>query len=163
MWRNSIGLHRALTLTPLNTFGRNWNADCEPGLLVRHQYLTSQMLFWRNGHKFPQTHSKILWKAFPEEWQLSYSQRGSNSILMPMVLEWAVQQNGLVAGGTVAQCVALLPHSKKVVGSSPAWCNKSGLVPGTFCVEFACSPHVHLGSPHRTPQQKHAEAHRSCP
>ena len=25
--------------------------------------------------------------------------------------------------GTVAQCGALLPHSKKVVGSSPAWCN----------------------------------------
>ena len=59
---------------------------------------------------------------------------------------------------TVAQCVALLPHSKKVVGSSPAWCNMSGLVPGPFCVEFACSPRVHLGSPHRTPQQqKHAE------
>ena len=44
--------------------------------------------------------------------------------------------------GTVAQCVALLPHSKKVVGSSPAWCNMSGLVPGPFCVEFACSPRV---------------------
>ena len=44
--------------------------------------------------------------------------------------------------GTVAQCVALLPHSKKVMGSSPAWCNMSGLVPGPFCVEFACSPRV---------------------
>ena len=60
-------------------------------------------------------------------------------------------------GGMVAQCVALLSHSKKVVGSSPAWCNMSGLVPGPFCVEFACSPRVHPGSPHRTPQQKHAE------
>ena len=60
--------------------------------------------------------------------------------------------------GTVAQCVALLPHSKKVVGSSPASCNMSGLVPGPFCVEFACSPRVHPGSPHRTPQQqKHAK------
>ena len=60
--------------------------------------------------------------------------------------------------GTVAQCVALLPHSKKVVGSSPTWCNMSGLVPGPFCVEFACSPRVHPGSPHRTPQQqKHAK------
>ena len=58
----------------------------------------------------------------------------------------------------MAQCVALLPHSKKVVGSSPAWCNMSGLVPGPFCVEFACSPRVHPGSPYRTPQQqKHAE------
>ena len=33
-------------------------------------------------------------------------------------------------GVTVAQCVALLPHSKKVVGSSPAWCNMPGLAPG---------------------------------
>ena len=63
--------------------------------------------------------------------------------------------------GTVAQCVALLPHSKKVVGSSPASCNMSGLVPGPFCVEVACSPRVHLGSPHRTPQQqKHAKKNR---
>ena len=49
---------------------------------------------------------------------------------------------------------ALLPHSKKVVGSSPASCNMSGLVPGPFCVEFACSPRVHPGSPHRTPTIK---------
>ena len=34
--------------------------------------------------------------------------------------------------GTVAQCIALLPHSRKVVGSSPALCNMSGLVPGPF-------------------------------
>ena len=56
--------------------------------------------------------------------------------------------------GTVAQCVALLPHSKKVVGSSPASCNMSGVVPGPFCVEFACSPRVHPGSPRRTPTIK---------
>ena len=60
----------------------------------------------------------------------------------------------------VAQCVALLPHSKKVVGSSPASCNMSGLVP--FCVEFACSPHVHPGSPHRTPTIKTCKKSR-CP
>ena len=54
----------------------------------------------------------------------------------------------------VAQCVALLPHSKKVVGSSPALCNMSGLVPRSFCAEFACSPRVHPGSPHRTPTIK---------
>ena len=47
-----------------------------------------------------------------------------------------------VKTSSVAQCVALLPHSKKVVGSSPASCNMSGLVPGPFCVEFACSPRV---------------------
>ena len=26
------GLHRALTSTPSNTFGMNWNADCEPDI-----------------------------------------------------------------------------------------------------------------------------------
>ena len=77
-------------------------------------------------------------------------------------------EGGKYYGVTVAQCAALLPHSKKVVGSSPAWCNLSGLVPRPFCVEFACSPRVHPGSPHRTPQQqqKHAkrtDAHQSCP
>ena len=74
----------------------------------------------------------------------------------------------MIYGGTVAQCVALLPHSKKVVGSSPASCNMSGLVPGPFCVEFACSPCVHPGSPHRTPttikkHAKRADAQQSCP
>ncbi|KAF7642028.1 hypothetical protein LDENG_00266000, partial [Lucifuga dentata] len=39
-------------------------------------------------------------------------------------------------GGTVAQWLALLPHSKKVLGS----------IPGSFCVEFACSPCVCVGS-----------------
>ena len=65
--------------------------------------------------------------------------------------------------GMVAQCVALLPHSKKVVGSSPALCNMSGLVPGPFCVEFACSPRVHLGSPHRTPQQQKEQMLKNSP
>ena len=31
--RNLTGLHRALTSTPSNTFGMNWNAACEPGLI----------------------------------------------------------------------------------------------------------------------------------
>ena len=38
----------------------DWPGDCEPGPLIQHQYLTSQMLFWMNGQKFPQTPSKIL-------------------------------------------------------------------------------------------------------
>ncbi len=33
---------KALTSTPSNTFGLNWNRDCEPGLLIQHQCLTSQ-------------------------------------------------------------------------------------------------------------------------
>ncbi|KAF7645271.1 hypothetical protein LDENG_00207150 [Lucifuga dentata] len=43
----------------------------------------------------------------------------------------------LALGGTVAQRLALSPHSKKVLGSSPT---------GPFCVEFACSPRVCVGS-----------------
>ncbi|KAF7665560.1 hypothetical protein LDENG_00137920, partial [Lucifuga dentata] len=41
---------------------------------------------------------------------------------------------------TVAQWLALLPHSKKVLGSIPGW------GAGPFCVEFACSPRVRMGS-----------------
>uniref|UniRef100_A0A674DE96 Uncharacterized protein n=1 Tax=Salmo trutta TaxID=8032 RepID=A0A674DE96_SALTR len=29
MWKNLTGLHRALTSTTSNTFGMNWNSDCE--------------------------------------------------------------------------------------------------------------------------------------
>lgn len=32
--------------------------------------VTSQILSWKNGQKFPQKHSTILLKAFPEEWKL---------------------------------------------------------------------------------------------
>ena len=60
--------------------------------------------------------------------------------------------------------LALPPHSKKVMGSIPAWGAvgsggqvlpkvHSGLSPGPFCVEFACSPRVHKGFPPlRTPE-----------
>src|SRR4029434_5479333 len=74
---------------------------------------------------------------------------------------------------------ALQPHSKKVMGSIPAWgvvgsggqvlprvhtrdqviskqgVHSGGLSPGPFCVEFACSPRVHKGFPPlRTPTEK---------
>ena len=42
-------------------------------------------------------------------------------------------------GGTVAQWLALSPHSKKTAGLSPSWAR------WRFCVEFACSPHVGMG------------------
>jgi hypothetical protein len=35
--------------TPSNTFGINWNADCEPGLIAQHQCPTSLILLWLNG------------------------------------------------------------------------------------------------------------------
>ena len=58
VWKNLTGLHRALTSTPLNTFGMNWNTDCEPGLIAKHQCLTSLMLVveWK---KSPEQCSKI--------------------------------------------------------------------------------------------------------
>ena len=42
--QNLTCLHRVLTATPSNTFGMNWNADCEPGLIIQHQCSTSLML-----------------------------------------------------------------------------------------------------------------------
>ena len=59
VWKNLSGLHRALTSTPSNTFGMNWNANCEPGLIVQHQCPTSLMLLWLNGSKFPKQCSNI--------------------------------------------------------------------------------------------------------
>jgi hypothetical protein len=41
VWNNLTGLYRALTSTPSNTFGMNWKAYCEPGLIAPHQCLTS--------------------------------------------------------------------------------------------------------------------------
>ena len=81
-WKNWTSLHRALTSFASNTFGMNWNADCEPGLIAQHQCLTSLMLLWLNGSKSPQQCSNISWKAFLEEWRLLYSsrKRGTNSI-----------------------------------------------------------------------------------
>ncbi|CDR00764.1 unnamed protein product [Oncorhynchus mykiss] len=48
LWKNLTGLHRALTSTPSNTFGMNWNADCDPGLIAQHQCPTS-LILWLNG------------------------------------------------------------------------------------------------------------------
>ncbi|KAF7641977.1 hypothetical protein LDENG_00266970, partial [Lucifuga dentata] len=42
------------------------------------------------------------------------------------------------SGHTLAQWLARLPHSKKVLGSILGWA-------GPFCVESACSPHVCVG------------------
>ena len=44
VWKNLTGLHTALTSTPLNTFGRNWNTNCEPGLITQHQCPTTALV-----------------------------------------------------------------------------------------------------------------------
>jgi hypothetical protein len=59
VWKNFTGLDRALNSIPSNTFGMNWNGDCEPGLIAQHQCLTSLMLLWLNGSKSPQQCSNI--------------------------------------------------------------------------------------------------------
>ena len=45
---------QSLISTPSNTFGMNWNVDCEPCLIAQHQCPTSLMLLQLNGIKFPQ-------------------------------------------------------------------------------------------------------------
>ena len=73
--KNLTGLHRALTSTPFNTFGLNWNADCEPGLIAQN-HSCSLMLLWVSESKSLQQCSNIQWKAFPEDWRLLQQQRG---------------------------------------------------------------------------------------
>ena len=65
-------------LNPTNTFGMNWNADCELDIIAQHLCPTSQMLLWLNGSKSLQQCSNIEWKAFPEEWRLFSQQRGDH-------------------------------------------------------------------------------------
>ncbi len=48
---------------PANTFGMNWNADCEPGLISQYQCWTSLMLWCLNGSKSLQPGSNIWWKS----------------------------------------------------------------------------------------------------
>lgn len=43
-----------LSSAPSNTFGMNWDADCEPGLFIQHRSSTLPVLFWVNGSKSPQ-------------------------------------------------------------------------------------------------------------
>ncbi|CDQ86808.1 unnamed protein product [Oncorhynchus mykiss] len=59
VWKNLTGLHRALTSTPSNTFGMNWNAGCESGLIGQHQCPTSLIFLWLNGSMSPQQCTNI--------------------------------------------------------------------------------------------------------
>ena len=59
VWKKLTVPRRALTSTPLNTFGMNWNVDCEPGLIAQHRCPTSLVLLWLNGSKFPHQYSNI--------------------------------------------------------------------------------------------------------
>ena len=65
VWKNFTGLHRALTSIPFNTFGMNWNANCEPGLIAQHQYpdLTNALVTeWK---QVPAAVFQLLVERFP--------------------------------------------------------------------------------------------------
>ena len=87
VWKNLTGLHSALTSTPSNSFGMNWNAGCESGLIAPRQCPTSLMLSWlmeaSPRSKIPTSSGKPSQKSG----SCYSSKRVTNSILMPMILE----------------------------------------------------------------------------
>jgi hypothetical protein len=71
-----------------NTFGRNWNTVCEPGLTAQHQCPTSLIFLWLNGSTFLQFFSQHLVESLPRRVEaVIAAKRGTNSILMPIILE----------------------------------------------------------------------------
>ena len=85
MWKNLIGLHRALTSTPSNTFGMNWNADCEPDLIAQHQCPTSRM-FVAEWKQIPAAMFQHFVESLPRRVEaVIVAKGGTNSILMPMI------------------------------------------------------------------------------
>ena len=82
MWKNLTGLRRALTSTPSNTFGMNWNADCEPDLIAQHQCLTSRMVLVADWKQIPAVMFYHLMESLPRKVKAV-----SHSILMPIILE----------------------------------------------------------------------------
>jgi hypothetical protein len=92
VWKNSTGLHRALTSTPSNTFGMIW----ERRLRARPNHpisaLASLMLYgWIEASphsNVPTSGGKPSEKSGAEKWR-------TNFILMPMILEWYVRQAGV--------------------------------------------------------------------
>jgi hypothetical protein len=66
-------------LNPIDTIEMNWMADSEPGLIAQHQCLTALMALaaeWK----------QVLTAVF--QYLVEYSSKGgTNSILMPMILE----------------------------------------------------------------------------
>ena len=88
VWKNLTGLHRALISTPSNTFGMNWNANCEPDIIAPYQCTTSRMFLWLNGSKCPTAMFQHLVESLPRRVAaVIAAKRGTNSILIPMILE----------------------------------------------------------------------------
>lgn len=55
-WGNSSVLHKALTSSPLNNVGKNWNADCTLDFLTQHPCLIS---LWSCGCMITNSYSHV--------------------------------------------------------------------------------------------------------
>jgi hypothetical protein len=88
---NLIGLHRALTSTPSNTFGMDWNFDCEPGLTSVLDLTNGGALVEASPHSNVTTSS---WKPSQKSGGCYSGKGGTNSIILHMILEWDVWRAG---------------------------------------------------------------------
>ena len=75
VWKNLTGLHRVLPSTPSNTFGMNLKADCEPGLIAKHQCPTLLILMaeWK---QVPAAMFQHLVESFPRRVEAIIAAKG---------------------------------------------------------------------------------------
>ncbi len=79
VWRNLTGLHRALTSTPSNTFGTNWNTTtatfgCNVQESTYFWPLQLLLFIWENNvHKSGALNLLKLFFSFPQQWTLRSS------------------------------------------------------------------------------------------
>lgn len=71
----------------LNSFGMNWNSNCDPNPISQHWCLTS--LMWLNENKFPQLWSNISWKMSQKSGSSFWR---TNSLSAPLILKLNVKQ-----------------------------------------------------------------------
>ena len=76
VWKNLTSLHRALTSTPSNTFGMNWNADYEPNLITQHQWPTSLMLYVAEWKQIPAAMFQHLVESLPRRVETVIAAKG---------------------------------------------------------------------------------------
>uniref|UniRef100_A0AAZ3SH37 Transposable element Tc1 transposase n=1 Tax=Oncorhynchus tshawytscha TaxID=74940 RepID=A0AAZ3SH37_ONCTS len=76
------------TSTTSKTLGMNWNTDCEPGLIAQHQCPTSLMLSCGWMEEGPRSNVPTSRGKPSQKSGGCYSSKGgTNSILIPMILE----------------------------------------------------------------------------
>jgi hypothetical protein len=87
--KNLTGLHRALTSNPLNTFGMNWNAHSDSGLIAQHQCPTSLMLMAERNQITAAMFQHLVELPSQRSGGCYSSKGGTNSILMSRI--WLFQ------------------------------------------------------------------------